>query len=90
MKLDEKDRQQIVSAAKAIGVRAVYVFGSVLDDAAEPQDIDLAVEGVPPGMFFRFYGRLMRSLSKPVDLVDLDCRNAVTELIAKDAVKIHG
>jgi predicted nucleotidyltransferase len=90
MKLDEKDRQQIVSAAKAIGVRAVYVFGSVLDDAAEPQDIDLAVEGVPPGMFFRFYGRLMRSLSKPVDLVDLDCRNAVTDLIAKDAVKIHG
>jgi len=90
MKLREKDRREIISAAKALKIRAVYVFGSVLDDAAEPRDIDIAVEGAPAGTFFSFYGRLMRRLSKPVDVVDLDCRTHVTELIARRAVKIYG
>ncbi len=90
MKLSEADRREIIAAAKAAGIRSVYVFGSALDEQREPRDIDVAVEGVPPGVFFRFYANLLRRLSKPVDIVDLDVRNPVTELIAKDSVKIHG
>lgn len=90
MRLAEKDLPEIKAAADATGIRSVYVFGSVLNEDAEPKDIDIAVEGVPRGVFFRFYAMLMRRLSKPVDIVDLDVRNQVTNLIARDAVKIHG
>ena len=90
MNLSEKDRTEIIAAAKAAGIRTVYIFGSVLAGGREPTDIDVAVEGVPPGVFFRFCATLLRRLSKPVDVVDLDERNPVTELIAEEAVKIHG
>ena len=81
---------EIIAAARAAGIRSVYIFGSVLAEARDPADIDVAVKGVPPGTFFRFCATLLRRLSKPVDVVDLDERNPVTDLIAKEAVKIHG
>jgi predicted nucleotidyltransferase len=90
VKLQEQDRLEIIRAAESVGIRSVYIFGSVLDDTADPRDIDVAVKGVPPGVFFRFYGRLMRRLSKPVDVVDLDYPTEVTKLIARRAVKIYG
>lgn len=88
MKLKDEDRSAIVHEARRVGIESVYVFGSVLSDDAEPNDIDVAVRGVPSGTFFRFYAALMRRLSMSVDVVDLDQHNAVTELIAKDAVRI--
>ena len=90
MNLSERDRQEIISAARAAGIRSVYLFGSVLADDGEPSDIDVAVEGVPRGVFFRFCATLLRRLSKPVDIVDLDDRNPVTDLIGKEAVRIYG
>lgn len=90
MHLSESDRQEIMEAAKASGIRSVYVFGSVLNSDVEPADIDIPVEGVALGVLFRFYADIMRRLSKPVDLVDLDVRSPVTELIARHAVKIYG
>lgn len=90
MKLNEEDRRAIIEEARRAGISAVYVFGSVLSDDAEPQDIDVAVEGVPQGAFFRFYATLSRRLSRPVDVVNLGQRNAVTELIAEEAVRIDG
>ena len=45
---------------------------------------------MPPGVFLKFYGVLLRALSRKVDVVDLAVDSPVTRLIARDAVKICG
>lgn len=88
MQLSDRDREIIVEEARRAGIRSVYVFGSTLSATGVPRDIDIAVKGVPRGAFFRFYAALSRRLSLPLDVVDLGQRNAVTRLIARDAVRI--
>jgi predicted nucleotidyltransferase len=65
------EQQIIEQYAAEFGVRAVWLFGSSLEEGSEARDIDLAVEGLPPERFFDFYARLTWALPKPVDLVDL-------------------
>ncbi|MEW6047127.1 MAG: hypothetical protein AB1609_11690 [Bacillota bacterium] len=63
------------------GATEVWVFGSLALERPEAgatrrfradSDIDLAARGVPPGLFFRAYGRIMMASSFDVDLVDVD------------------
>ncbi len=50
----------------------LYLIGSSLyKDPEEVIDYDFAVRDVPVGRFFRFYGELLRVMSKNVDLIDL-------------------
>lgn len=86
----EEDLEAIAEAAARFGIGAVYLFGSSIRETATPADIDIAVEGVPPGVFFKFYGQLSKRLSRPIDVVDLGARNAVTRLIAQEVVKVYG
>ena len=68
--------QQIARAAevlKAAGAREVYVFGSAARPRGmPPQDVDLAVSGLPPEVFFKAYGAAGDVLDLPLDLLDLD------------------
>ena len=58
---------------KAIGAREVYVFGSAARGQLDSgSDIDLAVSGLPPRLFYRSIARLSSVLGRTVDLVDLD------------------
>ena len=66
------------------------MFGSSLDASREANDIDLAVEGVSPRDFFRFYGELILALSKPVDVVDLSGRSKFLDLIRRNGVLLYG
>jgi hypothetical protein len=45
---------------------------------------------VPAGRFFAFYGELLFSLSKPVDLVDLDVKSAFTSIIQAEGLLLYG
>jgi Nucleotidyltransferase domain. len=69
--ISERDKEIITRCARKYKVFTIYLFGSSLDRNSEPNDIDLAVKGMRPEVFFKFYGELLRSISKPVDLVDL-------------------
>jgi len=53
-------------------------------------DIDLAVRGIKPEVFFKFYGELLRNLSKPVDLVDLSNKSLFNQIIEEQGVRIYG
>ncbi len=88
--ISEKDKEIIVSYAKKFNVKEIYLFGSSLDNEVEAQDIDLAVRGVSPVLFFDFYGKLLRHLSKPVDIVNLSKKSRFTESVERQAVKIYG
>jgi predicted nucleotidyltransferase len=69
--VSDSDKTVIIDCAQKYNVAAVYLFGSSLNPNAQARDIDLAVKGINPALFFKFYGELLRKLSKPVDLVDL-------------------
>ncbi len=67
---DELDKA--VKIARKYGVGELYLIGSALHkEPEEVRDYDFAVRDVPVGNFFRFYGELLRVMSKNVDLIDL-------------------
>lgn len=55
------------------GAEEVYVFGSYVERREDPvNDIDLAVSGLPPEVFFRAMGAASEVFECPLDLIDLD------------------
>jgi predicted nucleotidyltransferase len=69
-------RSSIEAAAdilRTLGAREVYVFGSAARGSLRSDsDVDLAVSGLPPAVFFRAASRAADALGRPADLVDLD------------------
>ena len=88
--ISPEDKSAIVGLAARYGAKRVLLFGSSADPERAGADIDLAVEGVPPEKFFEFYGELLFSLSKPVDLVDLSADSKFCRLVRRDGVAIYG
>ena len=88
--ISESDKVIITQCARKYKVSSIYLFGSSLEWNSEPNDIDLAVKGIRPNVFFKFYGELLRSISKPVDLVDLSRKSLFNRIIEEKGVKIYG
>ena len=88
--ISERDKEIITQYAKKYKVSTIYLFGSSLDRNSGYNDIDLAVKGIKPEVFFKFYGELLRNLSKPVDLVDLSKKSLFNQIIEEKGVRIYG
>ena len=74
--------EKAAAALIAAGAREVYVFGSASKGKLRPDsDVDIAVAGLPPEVFFRAMGIASRALGRQVDLVDLDEDNPFTEYL---------
>ena len=62
-----------VSLLRRLGATEVFVFGSATRDGLRPgSDIDMAVRGLPPSVYFSAVSKAADLLGRPVDLVDLD------------------
>jgi predicted nucleotidyltransferase len=83
------DKEAITQIARRYQVTRMLVFGSSADPTREGRDIDLAVEGIPPEEFFRFYGDLLFSLSRPVDLIDLSRDNKLTRIVRREGILLY-
>jgi predicted nucleotidyltransferase len=86
--ISEKDKHKIMQIAKKYNVSRIILFGSSIK-SQQSSDIDLAVEGLPHKLFFKFYGEIIFSLSKPVDLVDLNQKSLFTKLIASEGIPLY-
>ncbi|MBU1261151.1 MAG: hypothetical protein KJ757_00085 [Planctomycetes bacterium] len=86
----EKDKNTISLLARQYGVHKVILFGSSIKPQKEAKDIDLGVIGIEPRQFFKFYGDLMFSLSKPVDLIDLSKDTRFNTLVKREGIPIYG
>ena len=84
-----KEKSIIKKLASHYRVKRVLLFGSNLSQK-KARDIDLAVEGLPAKHFFEFYGDLLFSLPKPVDLIDLSKDSKFTRLVRQDGLTIYG
>ena len=93
MAISESIRQDVEIAAKILreaGAKEVYVFGSAAHAKERAgSDIDIAVRGLPPEVFFSTAGRIALAISKEFDLVDLDERNPFTEYLEQEGELIR-
>ena len=78
------------AALKAAGAREVYLFGSASTGKLRPDsDVDMAVSGLPPEVFFDAMGKASRALSRPLDLIDLDEDNPFTRYLKEEGELRH-
>lgn len=88
--ISKEDKTHIIKLAKKYKVDRILLFGSSIDSSRETHDIDLAVEGIEPALFFEFYGQLFCNLSKPVDLIDLSYKNKFTQIVREEGILLYG
>ena len=88
--LEDKDKKIIQEISRKYRVKRVLLFGSSVDTTKESRDIDIAVEGILPQDFFRYYGELLFALSKPVDVIDLSGTSKFINVIKQEGVSIYG
>jgi len=73
------------ASLEAAGTREVYVFGSAAQGTLrEDSDVDMAVSGLPPKVFFRAMAIASDALGRPLDLVDLDEDTAFTRYLKRE------
>ncbi len=87
--ISDKEKSIIVEVAEQYGINEIILFGSNTDPSKESRDIDIAVDGIAPKDFFKFYGELMFKVSKPVDIVDLSKDNTFTRIIRKEGLVLY-
>jgi predicted nucleotidyltransferase len=84
------EKQIIINLCKKYNVSEAFIFGSSIEPDEEPNDIDIGIKGLKPGLFFEFYAQLIKYLTKNVDLVDLSEKTVFNELVEEDGIKIYG
>ena len=88
--INEADKEVILKCARKYNVSSIVLFGSALSEGDKANDYDIAVKGIRPELFFKFYADLFKRLSKPVDLVDLSGKSLFNDLIEQTGVTIYG
>lgn len=87
--VSENDKAKILKYAKKYNLTEVVLFGSSIE-RENTNDIDIGIKGIEPGHFFDFYGELLLSLSKRIDIVDLSKDSSFNRLVEKDGIKLYG
>ncbi|MBI5700840.1 hypothetical protein HZC34_03210 [Candidatus Saganbacteria bacterium] len=89
--IPKKELDKAVNIAKEFGIGKLYLFGSTLyKSPAKVNDYDFAVAGIAPSNFFSFYGKLLMSMSKNVDLIDVtDRKGKFVDLILKEGKVVY-
>jgi predicted nucleotidyltransferase len=71
--------ERAAAELKTAGAREIYVFGSAAKGAdAVGSDLDLAVSGLPPAIFYRMGARISDLVGRSIDLIDLDANTPFT------------
>lgn len=88
--ITEADKKTIIRISEKYQVKRVLLFGSSLDPAKESRDIDIAVEGVSAKDFYNYYGDLILSLSKPIDIIDISETSKFGKMIQQKGILLYG
>ncbi len=88
--ISDKDKIAIIDLADKYKITRLLLFGSSIDSKREANDIDLAVEGLPESLFFKFYSELIFNLSKPVDLIDIGRESRFKDMIMEESISLYG
>lgn len=76
MSTNLSEKEEILTAAnllRSMGASDVFIFGSLVRGELRPDsDIDIAVSGLPPEVYFSAVSKVSEVVGRPVDLLDLD------------------
>jgi len=86
----EREKEIILRCAREYNVSSVLLFGSSIEEGQDADDIDLGVKGIEQKLFFKFYAKLVRLLSRPVDLVDLSQKSLFNDIVEETGLRIYG
>jgi len=86
----DADKKIIRDISKQYHAKKVLLFGSSIDPEKESRDIDIAVDGISAKDFFKYYGDLIFSLSKPVDVIDIKGKSKFIKLILREGTLLYG
>lgn len=79
---------EVLQAAEILrrhGAQEVYLFGSYARGDARPDsDIDLAIRGIPPEVFYQAVGEVLCTAKTPIDIVDLDDPGPLMDLLRQE------
>jgi predicted nucleotidyltransferase len=71
-----QEKEAVAKAARLfrdMGASQVFMFGSAAKGQLRPDsDIDMAVSGLPPRVYFSAVNQASELVGRPVDLMDLD------------------
>lgn len=87
--ITEKDKSLIIESAKKYEAKYVVLFGTSAS-TLESNDIDIAVKGIKPENFFKFYAEIFKRATKSVDLINLNDKSAFNSLVEKNGIRIYG
>ena len=87
--ITDTDKNIIEQLARKYRAKRVVLFGSSLSSTQEYRDIDIAVEGIEGKDFYTFYGELLCTLSKSVDIIDLSKKTRFIELILREGIPLY-
>ena len=81
----QKDISSAIKILKNAGCKEIFIFGSLVSGTYnENSDIDIAIKGCLPENFFGLLGKLLTTLSRPVDLINLDRDDAFSKYLKKE------
>ncbi len=81
----EDDLSRAVEILKNEGCTDIFLFGSFAKGTVrEGSDLDMAIRGCPHGRFFHLMGKLLLELKRPVDLVNLDRKDAFARYLEEE------
>jgi predicted nucleotidyltransferase len=88
--ITEAEKKIIKKISRKYNIKRVLLFGSCLLPDKESADIDIAIEGISPQDFYKFYGDLLFSLPKPVDILDLSGTSKFIQIIQQEGIPLYG
>lgn len=68
----ENEVSKIVAISEKFGAKKVLLFGSCIENVEAAHDIDIAVSGIKPKDFFKYYSKVFLAVDDELDVVDLD------------------
>lgn len=81
----QKDIYSAIEILKNAGCKEIFIFGSLVAGTyREDSDLDIAIKGCLPENYFTLLGKLLTTLSRPVDLINLDRDDSFTQYLEKE------
>jgi len=87
--LSKTDKNAIREAASKYRANRVFFFDKNIEPFERNNNIDIAVEGIDPKLFFKFYGDVLFNVSKPIDIIDASHANKYSHTISEKGVVIY-
>ena len=78
------DIKRAIEILKEYGCTEIYIFGSLTNNSFnDKSDIDIAIKGLKPELFFKVYSDLTVELQHSVDLINMETQKRFVDFLTE-------